>query len=80
MSFAIVDFIFVWNDLLLALTLVGRDRQRSPSGSPTYPRPTSPRRTFVASGSIMAILPPMMLFAGLNRYYVRGLYAGATKG
>jgi ABC-type glycerol-3-phosphate transport system permease component len=38
-SFAIIDFIFVWNDVLL---------------------------------SLMAILPPMLLFAGLNRYYVRG--------
>ena len=45
-SFAIIDFDFVWNDVLLSLTLLGRDRQ----------------------------------LAGLNRYYVRGLFAGATKG
>jgi len=34
----------------------------------------------VAAGSIMAILPPLLLFAALNRFYVRGLFAGATKG
>ena len=28
----------------------------------------------------LAILPPLLLFALLNRYYVRGLFAGAVKG
>ena len=34
----------------------------------------------MAAGSIMAILPPLLLFVALNRFYVRGLFAGATKG
>jgi ABC-type glycerol-3-phosphate transport system permease component len=34
----------------------------------------------VSAGTIMAILPPLLLFAALNRFYVRGLFAGATKG
>ena len=38
------------------------------------------QENLVAAGSIVAILPPMLLFAMLNRYYVRGLFAGATKG
>ncbi|CAN5783539.1 carbohydrate ABC transporter permease [soil metagenome] len=79
-SFAIIDFIFVWNDLLLALTLLGRDRQPLTVGLANLSSPHLAQENLVASGSIMAILPPMMLFAGLNRYYVRGLYAGATKG
>ncbi len=34
----------------------------------------------MSAGSIMAILPPLLLFALLNRYYVRGLFAGGVKG
>ena len=32
------------------------------------------------AGAILAILPPLLLFAVLNRYYVRGLFAGGVKG
>ena len=79
-SFAIVDFIFVWNDLLLALTLTGRDRQPLTAGLANLSSPHLAQENLVAAGSILAILPPMLLFALLNRYYVRGLFAGATKG
>jgi ABC-type glycerol-3-phosphate transport system permease component len=79
-SFAIIDFIFVWNDLLLALTLVGRDRQPLTVGLANLSSPHLAQENLVAAGSILAILPPMLLFASLNRYYVRGLFAGATKG
>jgi ABC-type glycerol-3-phosphate transport system permease component len=79
-SFAIVDFIFVWNDLLLALTLTGRERQPLTVGLANLSSPHLAQENLVAAGSILAILPPMMLFATLNRYYVRGLFAGATKG
>jgi ABC-type glycerol-3-phosphate transport system permease component len=34
----------------------------------------------ISAGSILAILPPLLLFALLNRYCVRGLFAGAVKG
>jgi ABC-type glycerol-3-phosphate transport system permease component len=27
----------------------------------------------------MAILPPLLLFVALNRYYVRGLFAGSER-
>jgi alpha-glucoside transport system permease protein len=79
-SFAIVGLIFVWNDMLLALTLLGRDRQPLTVGLANLSSPHLAQENLVAAASIMAILPPMLLFACLNRYYVRGLFAGATKG
>ncbi|MQA62936.1 MAG: ABC transporter permease subunit [Actinophytocola sp.] len=79
-SFAIIDFVFVWNDLLLALTLLARDRQPITVGLANLQSPHLAQEDLVAAGSIMAILPPLLLFAALNRYYVRGLFAGATKG
>ena len=79
-SFAIIDFIFVWNDLLLALTLLGRDYQPIQVGLANLQSPHLAQHDLVSAGAILAILPPLILFAVLNRYYVRGLFAGSVKG
>jgi ABC-type glycerol-3-phosphate transport system permease component len=79
-SFAIIDFVFVWNDLLLALTLLDRDHQPLTVGLANLQTPHLAQEDLVSAGTIMAILPPLLLFAALNRFYVRGLFAGATKG
>jgi ABC-type glycerol-3-phosphate transport system permease component len=78
-SFAIVDFVFVWNDLLLALTLLGRGAQPLTVGLANLQSPHLAQEDVVSAGSIMAILPPLLLFVGLNRLYVRGLFAGSVK-
>lgn len=79
-SFAIIDFIFVWNDLLLALTLLQREFQPIQVGLANLQSPHLAQQDLVSAGAILAILPPLLLFAVLNRYYVRGLFAGGTKG
>jgi ABC-type glycerol-3-phosphate transport system permease component len=79
-SFAIIDFVFVWNDLLLALTLLGRDYRPLTVGLANLQSPHLSQQDIVAAGSILAILPPLALFMLLNRYYVRGLFAGGLKG
>lgn len=79
-SFAIIDFIFVWNDLLLALTLLDRDHQPLQVGLANLQSPQLSQQDLVSAGAIMAILPPTLLFVALNRYYVRGLFAGGSKG
>lgn len=82
-SFAIIDFIFVWNDLLLALTLFGT---RGEIAAPIQVALSNlqsqnlPRQDVVSAAAMMAILPPLILFAALNRYYVRGMFAGGAKG
>lgn len=79
-SFALIDFVFVWNDLLLGLTLLDRDHQPLTVGLANLQAPHLAQEDLVSAGSIMAILPPLLLFAVLNRYYVRGLFAGGVKG
>lgn len=79
-SFAIIDFVFVWNDLLLALTLLGREFRPITVGLANLQSPHLAQQDIVAAGSILAILPPLLVFALLNRYYVRGLFAGGVKG
>jgi alpha-glucoside transport system permease protein len=79
-SFALIDFVFVWNDLLLGLTLLDRDHQPITVGLANLQAPHLAQENLVSAGSIIAILPPLLLFALLNRYYVRGLFAGGVKG
>lgn len=82
-SFAIIDFIFVWNDLLLALTLFGTRGEIAPPIQVALSNLQSqnlPRQDVVSAAAMMAILPPLILFAALNRYYVRGMFAGGAKG
>lgn len=79
-SFAIIDFIFVWNDLLLALTLLDRDHQPIQVGLANLQSPQLAQQDLVSAGAIMAILPPTLIFIALNRFYVRGLFAGGAKG
>lgn len=79
-SFAIIDFIFVWNDLLLALTLLQRNYQPIQVGLANLQSPHLAQQDLVSAGAILAILPPLLIFALLNKYYVRGLFAGGTKG
>lgn len=79
-SFAIIDFVFVWNDLLLALTLLRQDHRPITVGLANLQSPHLAQQDVVAAGAVIAILPPLLLFALLNRYYVRGLFAGGLKG
>jgi ABC-type glycerol-3-phosphate transport system permease component len=82
-SFAIIDFIFVWNDLLLALTLLGTRGAVAPPiqvALSNLQGQNLPRQDVVSAAAMMAILPPLLLFAALNRFYVRGMFAGGAKG
>lgn len=79
-SFAIIDFVFVWNDLLLGLTLLDQAHRPLTVGLANLQAPHLNQNDLISAGSIMAILPPLLLFAALNRVYVRGLFAGSVKG
>jgi alpha-glucoside transport system permease protein len=78
-SFTIIDFVFVWNDLLLGLTLLGQDKQPITVGLANLQSPHLAQDDIVSAGTILAIVPPLLLFALLNRFYVRGLFGGYGK-
>ncbi len=79
-SFVIIDFVFVWNDLLMGLTLLDSTHRPLTVGLANLQAPQLNQDDLISAGSILAIIPPLALFAILNRYYVRGLFAGAVKG
>jgi alpha-glucoside transport system permease protein len=81
-AFATLQFLWVWNDLLVALVFLGgRPDVRvltvalaELQGAYGQNRHLLPAAAFVTMGL------PMVVFFGLQRYFVRGLTAGAVKG
>jgi alpha-glucoside transport system permease protein len=78
-SFAIFQFLWVWNDYLIAFIFVGQ-------GSPvlTYELlkllgQFGQGWQDVAAGAFISLIVPLMVFIGLQRYFVRGLTSGAVK-
>jgi ABC-type glycerol-3-phosphate transport system permease component len=78
-SFAIIDFVFVWNDLLFGLTLLDQEHQPLTVGIANLQSAHLARQDVISAGATLAILPPLALFVLLNRYYVRGLFSGGVK-
>lgn len=81
-SLAIFQFLWVWNDLLVALVFLG--------GTEDVAVLTQRLATMVGSrgqdwhlltaGAFVTMMIPMAVFFGLQRYFVRGLMAGSVKG
>jgi len=81
-AFAVFQFLWVWNDLLVALTFAGGTRDVAPltvrvaeltgsRGSDYY---------LLAAGAFVSIIVPLIVFLSLQRFFVRGLLAGSVKG
>ena len=79
-SFAIFQFLWVWNDLLVATifapssSLPLTQTLNSLSGS------WGDRWFLQSAGAFISIIVPLIVFFSLQRFFVRGLLAGATKG
>jgi alpha-glucoside transport system permease protein len=79
-SLAIFQFLWVWNDLLVALVFLG-------GTNPVLTYQISNMVTSLGSGwhlltaaAFISMALPMIVFFGLQRYFVRGLLAGSVKG
>jgi alpha-glucoside transport system permease protein len=81
-SFAIFQFLWVWNDYLVALVFLGVD----PSKKVLTQRLADLTGTFgnawhlLTAGAFVTMILPMIVFIVLQRYFVRGLMAGSVKG
>jgi alpha-glucoside transport system permease protein len=81
-SFAIFQFIWVWNDLLIALTFGGGSPQVQPLTARLSQLTGSlgSKWELLTAGGFISIVIPMAVFFALQRYFVRGLLAGSVKG
>jgi alpha-glucoside transport system permease protein len=80
-SFAIFQFLWVWNDLLVALVF-GSNRRTAPM-MVRLAELTGTRGAewhLLTAGAFVAIIVPLIVFFSLQRYFVRGLLAGSVKG
>ena len=81
-SFAIFQFLWVWNDLLVSLTFAGG----TPNVAPLTVRLAEMVGTrgsdwfLLSAGAFIAMVVPVIVFLSLQRYFVRGLLAGSVKG
>jgi alpha-glucoside transport system permease protein len=80
-AFGIYQFLWVWNDLLVGLTFGGQPNV-NPLTVALY-NLTGTRGTawhLLSAGAFVSIIVPVIVFIGLQRYFVRGLLAGSVKG
>jgi alpha-glucoside transport system permease protein len=80
-SLAIFQFVWVWNDLMTALIYV-QDVQRLPLtvGIRNLLGQYGNEWHLLAAGAFISMSMPLLVFFSLQRYFVRGLTAGAVKG
>jgi len=81
-SLAIFQFMWVWNDLLVALVYLG--------GAPSVAPMTVTISNLVNSlgggwqlltaAAFVSMMLPLLVFFSLQRYFVRGILAGSVKG
>ncbi len=81
-AFAIFQFLWVWNDFLVALVFLG-------TGSDTAVLTAQLNELvgrlgqdwhLLTAGAFVSMVVPLAVFLGLQRYFVRGLLSGSVKG
>jgi alpha-glucoside transport system permease protein len=81
-SFAIFQFLWVWNDYLVALIILGGNRETEVVTMRLANLVGSRGNDWhlLTAGAFVSMLLPMFVFFALQRYFVRGLLAGSVKG
>jgi alpha-glucoside transport system permease protein len=79
-AFAILQFLWVWNDLLIAKLFLSRDNTTVIVELQTLLGTQGQGQELLTAGAFISMLVPLIVFFTLQRYFVRGLTAGAVKG
>ena len=80
-SFAIFQFLWVWNDLLVALLFIGGgDNQVVTQYLASLLGQYGDRWDLLAPGAFISMALPLTVFFALQRFFVRGMTAGSVKG
>ena len=82
-SFAIFQFIWVWNDMLVALVFLSGAGQKLEVVTVRLMNMAGTRGTdwhLLTAGAFVSLILPLCVFLGLQKFFVRGLLAGSVKG
>jgi alpha-glucoside transport system permease protein len=77
-SLAIFQFLWTWNDLIVALTF-GRDTQPITVAIFSQLRQFGTNIELIAPASFVSLAIPLLVFLAFQRYFVQGLLAGSVK-
>ncbi len=80
-AFGIFQFLWVWNDLLVATVFAPSPNLRPITAAVAELSGTKGSQwELLSAGAFISIVVPLAVFIGLQRYFVRGLLAGGVKG
>ncbi len=81
-SFAIFQFLWVWNDLLVALVFIGSKPEVAVMTQRLQEMVGSRGQDWhlLTAGAFITMVLPLVVFFSLQRFFVRGLLAGSVKG
>lgn len=79
-AFAILQFLWVWNDLLIAKLFLSPDNSTVIVKLQGLLGSQGQGQELLTAGAFISMVVPMIVFFTLQRYFVRGLTAGAVKG
>jgi alpha-glucoside transport system permease protein len=79
-SFAIFQFLWVWNDFLVALIFLGDKNRVVTSALANLVGERGQDWHLLTAGAFVTMVLPLVVFLALQRYFVRGMMAGSVKG
>lgn len=80
-TLAIFSFLASWNDFMWPLIiLTDKDLYTLPVALASLSREHVQDNEMMMAGSVLTIFPVLLLFLGLQRYYIQGLLMGSVKG
>jgi alpha-glucoside transport system permease protein len=81
-SFAIFQFLWVWNDLLVSLVFLGTNPDVAVLTARVSQLVGSRGAAWhlLTAGAFVSMVVPLIVFLSLQRFFVRGLLAGSVKG
>jgi alpha-glucoside transport system permease protein len=78
-SLAIFQFLWVWNDLLVALVFATSENAPITYALREQMRAFSSNIDVIGPGAFVSMVVPLLVFFGFQRYFVQGVLAGSVK-
>ncbi len=80
-SIAVLQFVWVWNDFLFALIVIlSPDKKVVTQTIPLLRGRFDIPWSVLSAASVLGMIIPLLVFVFLQRYYIKGVMAGAIKG